>query len=539
MQLVYNNPYRLLGLLVGANAVQVKKHTSRIPMYVQAGDEVPEEYSKNSLIPLGPFNQTPKSLESAISNLNRNEDKLAAALFWFFDGNFIDEGAFQSINDNNIQEAIRFWSAKATSQDITENNLSIVNNFGTVFLAQAKNNNAINEEFLRKGIEYKIKLLESDLCKNFVEKATDGHFKISKNDIQKLFLNQLLGELDSIPNYSRDKIVAIVQDIEFSAKSDFLKGFIQGPIDEIQKSVDETENKRKANVANANTYGKNLFVSAGKKLQSLKQIISTNDIKYNSIADKAALEIFYCARDYFMNYRDTSTDPGEESLKLFHAAASLAIGNMAKQKIQENIKDLKEWIDEKPIREEQKRIKVDLDTLMQLIENYENKPETVNNAKLFLAAARPNIQNIKSTLGVSNELYLGISTRVASDAQGMCVSEINKIQEQFTNAYDNLSKMTALVNLKTKVNDAWDVTLTIGAMDLLPEFRTKYNSNKSSLQSLKNQLASVASSTSTSRPSTTYRPSSPTSSSSEEGIPDWLKVVGGIILLIILAKACN
>jgi hypothetical protein len=94
-------------------------------------------------------------------------------------------------------------------------------------------------------------------------------------------------------------------------------------------------------------------------------------------------------------------------------------------------------------------------------------------------------------LGSNEEIYLGISSRIASDAQGMCVSEINKLQEKFSSSYDNSTKMASLILLKQKVNEAYDVTTTIGNMDLRQDFRSRYTTNRNSLSSLKTQLSNV------------------------------------------------
>jgi hypothetical protein len=45
--------------------------------------------------------------------------------------------------------------------------------------------------------------------------------------------------------------------------------------------------------------------------------------------------------------------------------------------------------------------------------------------------------------------------------------------------------------LKTKVDEAYNVTSTISSMDLRADFRSSFNSNRSSLQSLKTQLGGV------------------------------------------------
>jgi hypothetical protein len=73
----------------------------------------------------------------------------------------------------------------------------------------------------------------------------------------------------------------------------------------------------------------------------------------------------------------------------------------------------------------------------------------------------------------------------------MCVSEINRSQDGFANISDNSMKMVLIFSLKTKVNEAWDVTITIGSMDLRQDFRTRYNQNRTSLSNLKTQLAAA------------------------------------------------
>jgi hypothetical protein len=178
-------------------------------------------------------------------------------------------------------------------------------------------------------------------------------------------------------------------------------------------------------------------------------------------------------------------------MDLFRKAKTLAVGDIAKQRCQENSENLQEWIDDKPEREKQARILIDLEKLKNLIDEYEGRSETISNAKQLLASARPYLSNVKNILGSTDELFLGLSSRIASDAQGMCVSEINKLQERFSNTYDNATKLTAILLLKQRVDEAWEVTTTISSMDLRQDFRTRYSQNRTSLSNLKTQLASV------------------------------------------------
>ena len=59
-------------------------------------------------------------------------------------------------------------------------------------------------------------------------------------------------------------------------------------------------------------------------------------------------------------------------------------------------------------------------------------------------------------------------------------------------------------------------------------------SNKNKIKYLNFWQTSTSTSTSTSRPTSTTTPQN-----NQEGIPNWIKWVGGIILFIILIRACN
>lgn len=136
----------------------------------------------------------------------------------------------------------------------------------------------------------------------------------------------------------------------------------------------------------------------------------------------------------------------------------------------------------------------DFERLKNIIDEYDRKSDTIANAKLLINSARTSLSNIKSVLGSNDELYLGLSSRIASDAQNMIVAEVNSIQSVISNTYDNVRKLSALLLLKEKVNEAWEVTTMIGNMDLVPEFRSRYNTNKSSLSNLRSQLSQIGAS---------------------------------------------
>ena len=489
MQIIQNNPYRTVGLLVGATAREQERQVKRLKQFIEAEQDPQDDFSFPTI---GNLHRTMESVIDAASKLNLDSDKMNAALFWFYKGNPItDEPAFDAIKEADLDQVLNIWTKLTSNGEISQRNASAYSNLATLYLSGILEGTNTNEALLEQGISLKLKFLESDFIKDFKALATDETFKTTKKELQLLFLNQMQSEIEKNGRITSNKLLDILTKQEFSAKEDFLKGFVQKPIEQIEKKIEEAKTKRKANKANAVNIGKALYEQTAENLKQLKSILGTSSLKLSSISDKVSDEILQCGIDYFSHYKDSGTDPGNASMDLFRKAKTLAIGNIAKQRCQENTENLQEWIDEKPEREKQAKILVDFETLKNLIDEYDKKSETVSNAKQLLASARPYLNNVKSVLGSSDELYLGLSSRIASDAQGMCVSEVNRLQEKFSSSYDNATKIAAILLLKQKVNEAYEVTTTIGGMDLRQDFRNRYTTNRNSLSNLKTQLANV------------------------------------------------
>ena len=489
MKVILNNPYRIVGLLVGATAAEQRRQLTRLQRFLEADKEPEDDFSFPTL---GHIHRTLESVNEASSKLNLDSDKMSSALFWFYKGNPItDEPAFDAIKEADLNQVLSIWTKLTSNGEVTQRNASAYSNLGTLYLSGILEGTNTNEALLEQGISLKLKFLESDFIKDFKALATDETYKTTKKELQLLFLNQVQSEIEKSGGITSNKFLDILTKQEFSAKEDFFKGFVQKPIEQIEKKIEEAKAKRKANKANAVNVGKTLYEQTSESLKQLKSILGTSNLRFSSISDKVSDEILQCGIDYFSHYRDSSTDPGSASMDLFRKAKTLAVGNIAKQRCSENTENLQEWIDDKPEREKQARIIVDLERLKNLIDEYEGRSETVANGKQLLASARPYLGNVKSILGSTDELYLGLSSRIASDAQGMCVSEINKLQERFSNTYDNSTKLAAILLLKQSVDEAWEVTTTIGGMDLRQDFRTRYTQNRTSLSNLKTQLAAV------------------------------------------------
>jgi hypothetical protein len=487
MRAILNNPYRIVGLLIGATAPEQRRQLTRLQRYIEAEQEPEGDYSFPIL---GKMERTIDQVNDAASKLNLDSDKMNAAIFWFYKGNsIIDEPALEAIRDGDVSQAFNVWSKLTMNGEVTQRSASAFGNLGTLCLSGALTTILTKEKALEQGISLKLKFLESEFVRDVQALATDETYKITKKELQLVFLNQVQAELVNTGIFATNKFLEILNRQFFAAREDFLKGFVQKPIEQIEKQIAECKLKRK-DKAVAITAGKTLYQQTIEGLTQLKSILGASNPKYTSISDKVSDEVLQCGIEHYNLYKDSTTiDPGPPAMELFIKAKSLAIGNIAVQRCQENTANLQKWIDDKPERDKIARVKDDFEALKRLIDDSETQRDTVANAKNLLASARPYLTRVKNVLGAYEELYLGVSTRIAADAQGMCIAEINGLQDQVPAQVDHIKRLQLILVITHEVNEALTVMNSILAMDLRADFRERAVQNKTSLSRIQQQLA--------------------------------------------------
>lgn len=512
MQLIQNNPYRVLGLLVGAKATQLSKHRTKLEAYLSAESEIPKELTDFSFDMLGKVERTVDSVVDAASKLSLDSDKMGAALFWFYSGNLItDEPAFDAIKEGDTDTAIEIWRKLAYDSDdesyneVTKKNASAFHNLSTLYLEEY----GIDAD----ALQLKLLFLESDFFNDLKNKATDETYKISKKEIQLLFLNSLISQEE----FNAIEFMDIISDLEFIAKDEFVNGFALKPIEEIERKIESSKNNRKVNKAQAEKIGQELLTSTAGDLFQLKSIVGANDLRYTSIADKVANEILQCSIDFFnvSQENDSSSDYAETAMKLAKQAETLAIGKLTKDRVKENIERLVEMKD------------IELSQAIAVLQSikaaYEEACRQIDKQVDELH------YDTFPTIGASppmrvRKFDVSIDWSKVEEMKRSCLAW-GKVAELVREAIPakNIDKIKKASDT-TKVN----------------EFKTLFNFLMSKISySHKNSLAyicywespKITSSTNTSTPTPSTIPSG------EEGIPDWLKWIGGIILFLLIVGA--
>lgn len=547
MKIIQNNPYRTVGLLVGATAAEQRRQLTRLQRFLEADQEPEGDFSFPTL---GHLHRTIDSVNEASSKLNLDSDKMNSALFWFYDGKTAlntDEDAFNAIKEGDLDQVLSIWSKLTSNGEISKLNASAYCNLGTLYLSGILEGTNTNETLLEQGISLKLKFLESDCIKDFKALVTDDTFKATKKELQLLFLNQVQTEIEKNEGISSNILLDILTKKDFSAKEDFLKGFVQKPIQQLESLLNECKTHRKAKKEDVIVAGTNLYNAARPILIQLKGILGVSNLKFTSIADKISEEILQCGIQLFNDYKDHKTyDPGEPAMKLFIKAKNFAVGNIAKQRIEENTENLQEWIDDKPNRELNKKIGDDvafiiekLNLASETLKNNGKYPKGYNdpysdlplneqphnkvittqnkdfdslfrtqmllehsspfktneyNINLFRLArdtvkeCKPKLDKIKTSVGSNNELYQKLSNDLSALALSCLINYVN-------NSSAKTSYGTAITppDVDEHVINAMNA---IGELDMNFETRKRFNEQKQSLNNLRRNVKRSSSSSS-------------------------------------------
>lgn len=342
MDIIQNNPYRIVGLLVGASAKEQSKQINKLKMYLDAEQEPDGDFSFPSL---GKIHRTHEKVSESASKLTLDSDKMNAALFWFYkDNDITDEAAFDAMKESDINEAFTIWSKLTSNGEVTKRNASAFSNLGTLYLSGALESLNINGSNFINGINYKLKFLESDFIKEFKTLATDDTYKTTKKELQLLFLDEVQSEIGKSGKIPTNKFIEIITKLEFLAKDDFLKSFVQKPIEEIEKKIKEAKNKHKIDKSNAIKIGKSLYDKTSENLKQLKSLLGELNVKYSTISDRVANEILQCSIDSFNYFQEiqSDTDYFKPAMELAKLAENVAVGKLTKDRIQDSLKTLEE-----------------------------------------------------------------------------------------------------------------------------------------------------------------------------------------------------
>ena len=441
MNILRNNPYRLLGVYSNSPTKERLANHNRMKAFLKVGK--PVSFPLDLPQYLSAIQRTEASVMDAEAQLTLPKDQLLYAQFWFVKATHLDEVAFNHLFAGEIDKAEEIWQKKDTASSLQNRTVC-----------------ALMREDYRRAVTCAETLYGNPLYSNQFVSAilgTDGNADIGSLAFR--FLDVLCDEAGA------NKLLPFITDDTW--KSHVEEKAVKPLVDNIQDAI-AIAKKSKGKGAEARLKaGEALRKNTKSAFQQLKGFLSATDLQYQMIADKLGLEILQCGIDYF-NGSD-EPEAAHKAMDLQKYAQSIVVGQMAKDRCEENVDILQKIIEALPPSE----VLAEDCAIKEELRKYCKLPDEICYAVTLLNKTKPHLQAIKNKLGSNNKYYLKISTQIVSNALHNLIEEVNAAQKQATS------------ETKKALREAWKTTLIMDTFDMEQDFKNnRYASNRSVLKDL-------------------------------------------------------
>lgn len=461
LEIVYNNPYRILGIFSNSTTKERVANHNRLQAFLKVGKEISFPLDLPEFLP--EIDRTTAIVTDADSALALPGEQLRYAQFWFIKATPLDEIAINHLTIGDVSTAISIWEKKEDASSL-QNQLvcALIMGINSTALTCAEK-------------------LYTNFAKEFVSLVLGEHSVCDQELIVHNFMDELCTGLGV------KTILPYIQNDEW--KQYAIDKAAEPLIDNLYAAIEVANTTRNKGVTVRYNAGIKLKNETSNDLNKLKELLPPTDLRYQTIADKLGLAILECGIDYFNG--SVEDDAARKAMILQSYAGSIVVGKMARDRCKKNIDILQKIIDNLP----PSSVTAEETAIKKALEEYCRLPELIIYAVTLLNKTKPHLQSIKTKLGSNNSYYLRTSTEVVAIALHNIIEEVNSVQ-----------KTTGLDKIKHTVSEAWNATLIMDTFDMEANFRAiRYAQNRVALKNICNQLKISTSTRSVSTPSPLQR----------------------------------
>jgi len=542
MDLIHQNPFRVLGLPVTSTDKEIAKRIGEISLYAEMGK--PMEYDVDHYFSTKPI-RSEESVKEAKQSIEQPFNKLFHSLFWFWEGvkNTADEMAFSELKRGNVDKALRFWE-KEVKKGVNSKNKSNRQNLATLLLGLAQEGGVLNKEYYFNSLSISGEFLASGDLEKFSNQVLGAKHNVELTETVNHYVdemvsitNQYLGKRKSKHKVTVKEALDNFSSYPDSIRSDIERKFIGENIYNIEKQTEIANDNRNKDATKSNKTGFELFENTKEDIKKLNLVLSKSNLKYQLIADKLAEEILQCGVSYFNEFYESEIEAGDEALKLAYYAKEIAIGNDPIDKINENIDIFKSYIKDKPKRKKLKPVQNDFNYIYDKIREFDSQTkgsEFAKTTRRFIERCKPRLNSIKKKLGAEDEDYLDLSDLVVGCALNYCIDMLNAFGKYVDQNFGSNSFQRDSL-LATTVNEVEPVFDLIGKMDMSSTRRTSYSKACQTL-GLTARRGPSKKRTTSATPST--RVSTTTKSSEDDTTAAWVVVAFVVFIIFMVGGGC-
>jgi len=483
MQLIKDNPYRTLGVFSGTSTREIQKQLAKVKAYTQIGKQTQMDTDFEFM---GTLNRDIELVTDAARSIEQAKNKVLYALFWFYKLSPIDETALSYLGKNDVNKAIEIWSklADSPSQSIDSKTFSALINLSTLYLELGLIN-ADTEQFLT-GIRFKGKAISSGAFKDFVTSIAGGNIVLNSEALSEELSIELLQAIEkSVFKLSFQEILNAFDTFPGAVVQKLKAKYTEDPIHSIEQAIERSKEKRKDAPGKANQIGKDLYKNAKEHLSFLHKNVGKSDVGISTLTNNLANELLQCSIDFFNHHQDSNElDPGDDAMELLNLAKKICLPGSTRARIEKNYEVINQWVSQSAQRESDKIIKDELRQINQILSKADNKAASNTVVEQLLDQANPVLNEMKRKLGANNEKFMQLSSAIANFVLNILIDVVNSIQNEHIVRYQ-----TALFISTIKTSNT--LMVRIGKMDMDSQTRQRYNTNRTVINNIHNQVSQL------------------------------------------------
>jgi hypothetical protein len=501
VELVLNNPFRVLGLPATASTRDITKRISDLETFAELGKSKSYPHDFPSL---GTLDRSHEAIKDAARKIEQAEGRLFHSFFWFRAGDSVDELALESIAAGNIDEAGELWDKQLGKKGSKKYTWRL--NRGVLRLVTATGKN-LNKEVMDEALEDLGFVIDDDLDGSIQDVLSGNESSMDREFLWRRVIDELIELIQSYSSNPYGKnAVRIVESLwSFPSEArEYASSKILNPlIEEINEAIKVSEDLR-SNDDLEELKKKNRLDKIESLIWNLNEILGEDDIRFQTVANAYADEICSCSVKALNHFKNPKL-----SLMIIQWAANLPSFSGIKIRIEENLEIIQGWADDDENDEifgdVLKKLKVDVRNLTQA-------SNTLEDMKRLLEA-------IKNKVGRDDKRYLKISSACAHRILAFLIDTVNSSQKTFAQT-KNLS------DLQDTVSESTRLTRKLLLFDLDSKTRARVDQNLETIEGIDNRLTAAV------KARVNHADSS---SNIFEQIPGWLWLVG----IVFLISMCN
>lgn len=497
MELVLNNPFRVLGLPATASTRDITKRISDLETFAELGKAktYPHDFPG-----LGSLDRSLEAIKDAARKIEQVEGRLFHSFFWFRAGDSVDELALDSLAAGNVDEAVELWDKQLGKKGTKKYTWRL--NRGVLRLVRA-NDGTLDKDEMDEALEDLGFVIDDDLDDSIQDVLSGNESSLDRESLWRRVVDEVVGLVQSSAGtpYGKNALKIVESFWSFPAEArEYASSKIVNPlIEEVQEAIKVSEGLRAEEDLEA-LKAKNQLGKVEKIIEDLEEVLGEEDIRFQTIANAYADEVCACAVKALNNFKDPKL-----AMSLIQWADSLPSFSRVKSRIEENLEIIQGWVEEDEedelFGELVKKLKVDVYTMTQ--------------ASNMLEDMKRELAKIKAKLGSTDKRYITISSACAHRILGFLIDTVNEEQDSF-------SSRKNLTDLQSSIGQATGLTRKLLLLDLDGETRVRVNKNLETIEGINTSVTAAV----------TVRANRASSSSNIlEQIPVWVWIVGVIFLL--------